>query len=815
MPSPLSLLLDPAQTRLSADGMSVLVSGRDWSPSNNHDVWIDPITNTCMLRPACFYPEWATTNIGIYAKYGFSDFTLTDSSNWTSHQPDLGGPFMQYIGPTGNTAGLHGLGPTQPMNQPMVVEWFGQPSTNSPYGIFECGWSNTGDGTSGVSLRFYADGRAEVWKAGQMIGTYSLGGNQPDYFNSHWTASTQFMGGATPQAPKVGYVQTILIPCRDRELLVLSSMGGGFCHIFEDLSEATGGQTITDAAPFWFNIPAPSLAVVRIARLQFASNGSVCGIPTTWRLAPPLNTTQDPVHGINAQIRVFRDLSGGGSVSSSVMNPGNPPTINTPPLLPVLIQLSLSGGPSTTPFVYGARAWYDPKTSSTTSPSDGPLDLLPYISRFHLDVADTIGGTRATVQLMRPAAIETAGGLEIARQCHRALQVSDEHGMILDGVTEPPHWRDASGLDSGSADRNREIQIEIRDRWKLAEEAIFSDPIPLDGISLADAYRFVAASVGIPSSQVYISPSASLFTLSNAGSASGGDWNVLIEVGDKGAEWLDRLHQTYASTWFHGFRPDPTDAGHPPILCLVDPADTTTGYALPASVSIVLYRTIADAVTGGTSEALAYRRVYRSYRTQILEPEANDIWVTGCDPRTRKPILVHRQTPSMATDADPTIAPSGRSANWLGGLRKYGWIDPSLKTQVACQHVANLLSERLTTARELVEFECEYLPGIWRGDLVQLDQGPGSDPVTVRIKAFSGEFAGVSTFAESSVPDAVWRPFRYVGEVTPIVAPLDVNGSSIRNIGVNWHSLKALSKQRVFEDGARVARRPTQSLTVL
>jgi|GEM_PF-1717795 len=815
MSNPLSLLLDPAQTRLSADGMSVSISGRDWAPNNSQDVWIDPITNTGMLRPACFYPAWNSSTSGIYAKYGLSDFTLTDSSHWMSHQPDQGGSFMQYMGPSGNTSGLHGMGPSQTANQPMVVEWFSQPSTNSPYGVFECGWSSTGDGTSGVSLRFYADGRAEVWKTSQLLGVYSLGGNQPDYFNSHWSAATQFMGGATPQAPKVGYIQTVLIPCRDRELLVVSSLGGGFCHIFEDLAEAVAGLTITDAAPFWFNIPAPTLALVRIARLQFATAGWLAGVSTTWRMAPPLNTMQDPTHGINAQISVFRDLTGNGSVTAAVMNPGNPPSTNTPPLLPVQIQLNLSGGPSVTPFIYGARAWYEPKTASTTPPAGGPLELLPYISRFQLDVADTIGGARATVQLMRPGAIVSAGGVAIDSQCHRPLQVSDETGMILDGVTEPPHWRDGSGLDSSSTDRNREVQIEIRDRWKLAEETLYSDPIPLDGMTLADAYNRVARSVGFPSGGVYVSPAAASVVIGTAGSASGGDWNVQIQVGDKAAEWLDRLHQTYAATWFHGFRPHPTDPTQPPVLCLIDPADTTSGYALPSSAELTLYATKAAAISAGVSTSTAYQRVYRSLRTQIQEPEANDVWVTGCDPRTQKPILVHKQTSAMMSDADPSVAPGSRSSNWLGSLRKYGWIDPTLRTQAACQLVAGLLAERLSVARELVEFECEYLSGVWRGDLVALDRGSDGEPLTVRIKAFSGSFQTLGSFPGSSSPDAVWRPFRYVGEVTPIVAPLDVHGTSIWNIGVNWHNLRAQSKQRVFEDGARVARRPTQSLVVL
>lgn len=819
MSNPLSILLDPVQTRLKSDGMSVLVSGRDWSPTNWQDVWVDPITNTCMLRPACFYPEWSASNSGIYSKYGLGDFTLIPSVGWGIHNPDSGGGFMQFLSPSGNTSGLQGIGTTtQAVNQPMVIEWFSQPTTNSPYAIFECGWSATGDGTSGVSLRFFADGRAEVWKSDLMVGTYSIGGNRPDYFNSHFSVATQFGGGATPQAPKVGYVQTVLIPSRDRELLVVSSMGGGFSHIFDDLAEGIAGLTITDSAPFWFYVPSPAQANLRIAQLQYASSGYICGIPSTWRNAPPLNSTEDPSTGINAQIQVFQSLTGVGLVSGEVMNPGNPPTTNTPPDLPVQLQLNLSGGPSTTPFVYGARASYPSVVASTTSGDGEPLELLPYTHGFHLNVSDTIGGTRATIGLMQPSAIESAGGLAITTQCHRPVQVSYEHGMILDGICEPPCWTDGYGFDSDGYDRNQYIEFEARDLWKLVEEYIFSDPIPLDGMSLAAAYSLVATSIGIPASTIYVSPSASSFYLCNAGSASGGDWNVLVDVGDKGSEWLDRLHQTYAATWFHGFRPNATNPSDPPILSLIDPSDTTPGYSLPGTASAVLYRSIPEVLAAdisGVTPTNAYRFVYRRYKTQILEPETNDIWVTGCDPRTQKPILVHLQTSAMQTDAYPTVAPADRSANWLGFLRKYGWVDPTLTTEAACEYVANILASRLPFAREIVEFECEYQPGLWRGDLITLDRGIGNPAVTVRIKTFSGSFEHVATFGDSDSPDALWRPCRYVGEVTPIVAPLDVYGTNVRTIGLNWNNLKALSKQRVFDDGAAIARRPILSLSTL
>ncbi len=782
MPYPLSIILDPSQERLSRDGLSCLVSGRDWDPANWTDIWVDPVTNTCMLRPAPKYPDWATSNTGIFAKWGLSDFTLTPSTGWLSHNVDQGGAFMYYNAL--NSGGLSGVGPTLGVNQPIVIDLFSQGATNAPYGILDIGWSNTGDSTAGIAVRFYADGSADVYKGGYLSGHYAGGGSSPNYFDSALATGKTLGGGSTPMAPR-GYQTIMLIPCRDRELLVISSMGGSFCHIFQDLAEGTPGLTITPGEKFWFRVQPQASANLRFAKLQYAASGYVCGVQSNWRLDPP---SGDPA------FEVFQSLSQAGAslaTASAITPSGNPFDVANP--IQIKVILTRGSAPDWTPFVYGARAYFNPQTANSTGSA---LELLPYVTGFHLDVSDTIGGTRASISLKQPAAIEAAGGVAITTQCHRPIQVSDEVGMMVNGVAEPPHWTDAYGFTSDGSDQNQSIEIELRDLWKLAEEYVFSDPIPLDGLSLSDAYILVATMIGFPLDRVYVSPSATDFNLPWT-AASGGDWAFLCDIGDKGSEILDRLHQTYAATWFHGFRPNRATPSSPPILSLIDPSDTTPNYALPTTASVTLYPSV-------TMAGASWNTVYRSYRTQVLEPEANDISVIGRDPRGGKPIVAHRaDTASQAVGTSP----SARPANWLGTIRKYGWIDPAITTMTAAQYAISLLRSRLMIAREIIEFECEYLPGVWRGDLVTLIR-PAADPVTVRIKTFSGSFENVGTFGDSDSADAVWRPCRYVGEVGTIVCPLDVHGTSVQAIGRNWNTLKALSKQRIVDGGEIIARRP-------
>jgi len=772
MPS-LSIIVDAIQQRIKADTLSSLVTGLDWSPTYFSNTWVDPITNTCMLMPAPLLAAWATSNTGIFAKLGMSDITFDDSSNWSSYVYDAAPVYYYKLQNTSGAGGQTNI--SQPMNQPMCVEYWQPDGSNSKYEILSCGWSATGDGSAGVSLRFYADGTSEVWKSGVIVGSgYSVAGNSQAYFAPQNGQTGQT--ATASQAPAGVFVKVLLIPFRDRELLVYSSAGGGFSHIFLDLPDSTAGNTITDAAPFWFSTFTGPQAVIRISQIKFQSSGYRYGSTSAWRSAPPAGTPN---------YLVFQSLTSGGSVSVTEDTTYNPYGVP----YPLSIAVSLSGSGAKTPFVYGARVWYGPTPANTVG---SEVDVIDYTRSLDLEVSDSISGVHATMVLSSPQALADAGVPAIKTQCHRPINIFSSGGKILTGVGEPPHVTDSNGFDGDGYDLNVDVEIQIRDYSKLAEEYIFMDPIPLDGLSLLDAYTALAQTMGFIAN---VSPSASAFTLGDAGSCSGGEFNVCVQVGDKGLEWLDRLHQTYAGNWAHFVDGDGN-------FCLIDPAD------MPSVPTLTLYRSIADAVSaGGLEPDEAYKYVYRSLKWQTLAPEANDVWVTGEDPRTGRPIVAHYLD---ADSANPTIGPSDRHANWLGFARKYAWIDPTLTTIDLVTQVLNILAPKVTQPRTICEFECDYLDGLSKGALIKLDKAMGfargtdgetGTAVIVRLKTFSGSFQQVGDEL------ARWAPCRYVAESTPNVEPLGVHGTSLNSILRSW-ALKAVSKQIVWDDGQIMAKRP-------
>ena len=744
----LSVEFDYAQPRLKSDMLSMLASGPDWLPVPIHSVsynapavWIEPVSQTVMLMPGPLYPSWTHKTDSIYTKYRLADLTdLTNSSSWREVVADEGGPFLQYVSATGNPGSLSGFTPTQIANQAMVVEWHQPNFTFENAVVMECGWSDSGNGETGVSLRISAGGKVEVWKDDGIQGTYSLSIGQQ--------GSSTFNG--LPSSPARGYVSVMLIPYRDRELLVYCSTGGAFSHLFPDLVEGEAGQTITSATKFWFNIPAPQTQSIRLAKIQFASSGSVWSRPSAWRFPPPALAPQFDVHQSLSQ-------ADAGLLTPTVVNS----SINPSGLAePKQIRVDLAGGPDQTPFLYGVRAWYPPVLAHTVEPEGGPADGSDDLLGCTLSVADSVSG--AEVRLLMKPSVSVPN---LRKRMGRTVRISDSEGALLRGMAEAPTWSDAF------SEECEDVDLVIRDAWKQADEYVFADPIPLDGMNLSDAYTLVAEACGCSAN---VSADGDAVKIGSSGSASGGDWECLIEVGERASTWLLRLHSTYAATWAHFVDRDGS-------FVLWSPDE------MPSAPAFTLYRSVEDAVEAGVPSQEAWKHVYRSAHRTLLEPEANEIWVMGRDARSQRPILVAKRD---LASADPSLSEADKPDNWLGRLRKFAYGDPALTSKDACLQALDLLYARLTAGRVLVDVECEYLEGQWKGDLISLvGAGYEGEEVVGRIKAFQGSFQRTEDGAE-------WRPFQYVLEVGSLVAPLGDHGFTAPSIKAHRRARLAAVQKR-------------------
>ena len=139
------------------------------------------------------------------------------------------------------------------------------------------GLERDGRATAGVCLKFYADLSADVSKDGVFLAHYAMSGQSAEYGQTDGQIPSQMPGQ---------FIRLILIPCRQRELLVISSNGGGFSHIFTDITEGTSSPVITPNAPFWFFAEPGVDTTFRCALCQYGSSGNAVGKQSFWRIDP-------------------------------------------------------------------------------------------------------------------------------------------------------------------------------------------------------------------------------------------------------------------------------------------------------------------------------------------------------------------------------------------------------------------------------------------------------------------------------------------------------------------------------------------------
>jgi hypothetical protein len=814
-------------------GISTLVGKQDWDIGTmlQNNVYLDGATGTVMLRPGALLDGWSTSTSGIYSKLPPSDFTATYSAGLLK----TGGIVADNTVPTlcsqwfcmkDNTAGCSTITTyTVAKNQAIVVEAFVTNQTSNSDILGDVGWGSSGDYTTGVSLRFYQNGSFDIWKAGtQLAGGVSVSGQNAEYGQT----ADQLPGQTFNQ-----YIKFLLIPCRQRELLILSSNGGGYSYIFDDIPEGNPMSVpITPAAPIWF-YAAPGVDTNwRMALCQYASTGNAIGKLSYWRYDPGAS----PAGGFQKWLN--QDLEG-CSTSLSVADGINPFIAYVNNIHGVRLNVAMTGGsissgsysPTTTPFLYAAQAYTYTQLAKT---SNTALELVGFTLDLTLDFADSISGTKGRIKLKNPLGIQAAGvaqdgtnkpGHLIQTIANRPWRIYDATGaQIFEGRNEAPLQNQATYIGStgkqswGTTDNKAEsVEMELVDVWDQLEKFIFEDQWPLDGYTLLSAMTLITDLAGVTDSHGMggfggtwnMSTALATYVLPQGGSVTNSDFNFLIMSGDKGSEVLDRLFKTYAGNAFFSLVPQ-GGWSQPTLLVEAD---------MPSTPAATLYDSNATAKYHSVASP-TYTDVFRTVDVRLLPPEANDCYIQGYDYRYLRPILSHKFD---YVNADPTVIPASRTPQWIGEPRAYCWNDPSLSTQAACNYAMSLIYPRVTQARSIVEVEAEYQTSLVRGALVQLvfatvasgapanggiinpSTGALTSTVNCRIKSISSHFQYTANDGRSYS----WQPTKYVLQFGTDASILNTHATTAFGIMQEW-ALKLLSKstQKIDDNDKNTWRRP-------
>lgn len=715
-------------------------------------VFVDPITLTAMLRPLALTSEWFTTTAGNYARTTAAGYELADGSplpagDWIeNHRFGLAGNVFLESRAYPSAAGVPYPVYTQatwPQNQPFVLTWYVPAGAQLADTALEFGWGDVGSAGS-VSGRVTSSGNAEVYKRGDgdavpvKVAEYSVGAGA-EVRRGAATANGQ---GAPTKKPGdvAGRLFTLyVIPCRRRELLVFSSAGGGFSHVFADLDPAAVG-TITPAGRFWWKVPRGK-ASVQLAPMRFALAGPLRGVMSKLREAPESGAT------VTQAVQWDTPGYGGATAVTTDLLPAVPDGARTE----FAVGAELTGDGTNTPFLYAAFFEIAPRVVST--PAGVTADVSASVTQLSLTVGEEAPGVSGSLLFKRdaergdPAADPPVppAAPDLASRSNRPVEVrlgTAAGKPLFFGVNRRPSLVQGATKEGGGS--GHRLACELRDLWAQLEAATYEEEgPPFDGTPLTDAVKLLLRHGGIPMAEWDVEASA--FGLNAVSAASRGEYSFRPRVGDTVAQWLLRLHRDFAPNWFMGFYPS---ADGPRFRFRSE-----AGMGVTPKAEIW-----GDRDRGApTEEERAARRACRAFREEVVAPEATRVAVYGFDPRLNRRYVAIKKN----TAAENPAAPGGEG--WVGEVRPVGLVEPRLTSAEMVIRACDQLFDRLTPALRIGEWRSPLLLDaaglpLWKGDVVRIRHEGHQRGGDYRILSFAGTLArqGEAPFGRTD--------FRYVGK---------------------------------------------------
>jgi hypothetical protein len=719
---------DISRPRVTRGLLAASVDGRSWDGTlGDGNCIVDPITSTLLLRPYQLRDDWETTYSGSYARLSRASYVKSDlttplpASEWAENNRRGNGDI--YLESRGVNYAVF-TSATYAANRGFFLSFYVPEGSGLGKNAIECGWGTPGDPDT-VSLRILGGGRVQVYKGAAMVGTGSISGAAQEVKRYSQIGPAGAEG--TPNGDVVGRVVNLyLIPCRKRELLVLSATGDGFSHVFADLDPDTVNDITAPLSHFWWQV-AQGKASVQCAPLTYPTAGWIASLPLFLRLPPPTGAT--------FVVADFWDIpvSGSSAMSAPSLREIDGTTAYTPDgvIDTITIRCDLTGSGTETPFVYDVDYVLPPETADTNAVE--MADIAGNVQRLSLNVPEDPGGVRLTVSAKDPASMPIAYP---TRTGNRPMQAELDGVTFFTGNTGKPEYG------AGKSASAETLNWEVRDLWSQLETARYEESRPaFDGFPLHEVFAELLQDAGIPMAEWDIETSA--FNLPLSPAASKGEWAYRPEALDTVADWILRIARTFAPTWYIGFYP------------------TLTG---------PMFRARSESTLSATPKATLYmdreedgdKTAILGFREDCYPAETTRLSVVGYDPTT-KTVLRDRRIYSILED--PTLLPSLRPAGWVGEITPVGVVEPRLVTAASVSHAADQLEERLTSELRVAQIKTRQLLRdgdgliLYRGDVIRVYPGA--------IASHEGGDYRIQSLQSSinkSAPDARSSPTTYTAK---------------------------------------------------
>jgi len=463
VPGLFTVIVDHEQSRVQKNPILAVVKGLGWDGDVFDDTWIDPVTNTAMLRPMCKYAAWGTSNSGIYARPAIGAYEFLTGASWAAKEQIVGaGEFMEaaLAGEWARTATAPGK------NRGVNRAFFGYGA--GEFGLLaECGGDDTATTATGsaVGFQIYSSGQIIVYRDGVYQGEGSI-------------------GVSISQAKNIP-LEMMFLPMRKREVLVLGASGQGFTVVFDAILETDTNPTITPAEKFWFKpISTAEKVQVQISPLKFESSGFITSVNINFTRPPATGATvktwSNPVFSTVTNASVYGDkaYSGTTDITPVVLTEEDGTTTFVPDdtLSTARLNVTLTGDGNYTPFLYGVLYQFEGETALTDDSEQGTLD--DYITGLTIEVPDDPWGGRASIVITQPDAVDAIiSGMKV--QGNRPGQLKCGDLILIDRAFGEP------AVVEGIIDEVRSLSIPLYDVADKLRAYQFRDEYPLDGYYLS------------------------------------------------------------------------------------------------------------------------------------------------------------------------------------------------------------------------------------------------------------------------------------------------------------------------------------------
>lgn len=647
-----------------------------------NNIWLEPYSGAIMALPLQFSDDFYLNST--VTRYGISSWTLDDGSTpITTHWDEREREYDRWVVSDGTTELIQTSSDIDA-------------DTGLFLSVFLCGEEDDTFEALRVwfgqwKLVIYSNGKADVYVVKDGV----------DY-----KRGTGWLNAASRNTLCNRISNLMIVPTADQRLLVRRNGVAGFTTIVpdEDLGGAGDDEIITAAK---VKLQAPGSSMIRFQLTELAYDTS-----TDCEYVSPVRALGTPPTDGATITATVDQLNLGGLIACNVYegyDPADPPT-GIGDLTPFsagdgivdsyCIGVLINPTATCSPIFRGATVMIDPPEG--TEPED-PADITADVTSCVIEPGENPVNTEAKLT------IRDVDDHPILGVCNRWCDVMIGDVVVLRGVLrEPPALIYRDGY--------RSYEITVQSIAKFLDQPCLHSNVRFDGVAHTTAVEWLLRFAGIGATEFEIQTDTT--TLPNTASQpDGSDSKLRPGIADTPMEWITRVAEMTGWEFRDG------------VLEAVAPA-TIGNYGFVYLDPLARNETSAHTFVFHTSNSAgddAYDIIHSEARWYAQEPESNEVWVVGCNEKGERIAAVYRDEDSQ----DATLTEELRPDNWLG-YRKVGLIPVKrVVTMDMLKAIALRIGTEVSQRVDLVDFEADWKPGLWRGVYVTLDTNEDDDLPTI------------------------------------------------------------------------------------